>query len=193
MKICRQHQGVSPELTNCLSSGHVASHSEKINAVDLSPNGYYALTGGNDYAAYLWDTRTAQVIHRFNHGSRVTQVALDKQGRKAFTADSQKQAQIWDITTGELISNLQFTSRQQIFSAAQFNGDATLLATGSPSRKIAVWDVATGKLQQKWLVAAKKDSRPASAVVYDLTFKDSQLISTSSSGLVETWQISGKQ
>lgn len=168
-------------------------HSEKINAVDLSPNGYYALTGGNDYTAYLWDTRSAQVIHRFNHGSRVTQVTLDKQGRKAFTADSQKQAQIWDLASGNLISNLQFTSRQQIFSAAQFSPDANLLATGSPSRKIALWDVASGKLQQKWLVAAKKDSRPASAVVYDLAFKDSQLLSSSSNGLLETWQLSGKQ
>ena len=40
-------------------------HQEKVNVVDLSPNGHYAISGSNDYVAYFWDTRTGQVIHRF--------------------------------------------------------------------------------------------------------------------------------
>ena len=170
-------------------------HQEKINAVDMSPNGYYALTGSNDYAAFLWDTRTAQVIHRFNHPSRVTQVTLDPKGRYAFTADSQKQARIWDLQTGQMISNLQFTSRQQIFSAARFNADGRLLLTGSPTRKIALWDAKTGQQLQTWHVTPRKESRPQSAVVYDVAFKADghTIISESSSGLAETWQIEKKK
>ncbi|MBU2972729.1 hypothetical protein KO527_25685 [Pseudoalteromonas sp. C2R02] len=166
-------------------------HQEKINAVDLSPNGYFALTGSNDYAAYLWDTRTGQVIHRFNHPSRVTQVKLDPKGRYAFTADSKKQARIWDLQTGDMISNLQFLSRQQIFSAVRFSEDGNLLATGAPSRKLALWDVKTGEQLKKWQVSPRKGSRPKSAVVYDVAFtQDGQsLITESSSGLAETWTI----
>lgn len=166
-------------------------HTEKINAVDLSANGYYALTGGNDYTAYLWDTRSAQVVHRFTHPSRVTQVAFERLGRKAFTADSKKQASIWSIQTGELISQLQYTARQQVFSAVRFSPDAKLLATGSPSRKVTLWDSATGQQQQKWYVAPRKGSRPKSAVVYDVAFSDNgRLITESSNGLSETWQMS---
>lgn len=165
-------------------------HTEKINAVDLSPNGYYALTGGNDYSAYLWDTRSAQVVHRFNHPSRVTQVALDPQGRKAFTADSKKQASIWDLQTGNLITNLQYRARQKVFSTVRFNSDTSALLTGSPSRTIALWNTDTGKEIQKWQVAPRKGSRPKSAVVYDIAFSDNgQIISESSNGLSETWQI----
>ncbi|ATC92903.1 WD40 repeat domain-containing protein [Pseudoalteromonas tunicata] len=169
-------------------------HQEKINAVDLSPNGYYALTGSNDYTAFLWDTRTAQVIHRFNHPSRVTQVQLDPKGRFAFTADSQQQARVWDLQSGEMISNLQFTSRQQIFSTARFNRAGTLLLTGSPTRKIALWDIKTGKELQTWYVTPRKESRPQSAVVYDVAFHpdDKTIVSESSSGLAETWQIEYK-
>lgn len=58
-------------------------HQDKVNTVDLSPNGRYALSGSNDYVAYLWDTQSGQVIHRFNHPTRVTRVALDPQGRYA--------------------------------------------------------------------------------------------------------------
>ena len=165
-------------------------HTEKINAVDLSPNGYYALTGANDYTAYLWDTRSAQVVHRFNHPSRVTQVSLDREGRRAFTADSKKQASIWNLQTGEQISNLQFRARQKVFSAVRFSPDANQLLTGSPARTIALWDANSGKELQTWQVAPRKDSRPKSAVVYDIAFSDNgQIISESSNGLSETWQM----
>lgn len=166
-------------------------HQEKINAVDLSPNGLYALTGSNDYTAFLWNTNSAQVIYRMNHGSRVTQVALDTQGRKAFTADSKKQARVWDLRTGDVVTQLKYTSRQKIFSSARFNHDATLLVTGSPSRKLALWDALTGKSLQQWQVSPRKNSRPKSAVVYDAAFTtDGQhLVSESSNGLSERWQI----
>ena len=51
-------------------------HTEQVNTVDLSASGRYALTGGNDYSAYLWDTRSGQVLWRFNHGGRVVMARL---------------------------------------------------------------------------------------------------------------------
>ena len=176
-----------------LSSGRrleFLGHTERINSVAMSPNGRYALTGGNDYKAYLWDTQSAQIIYSFSHPSRVTKVALDPQGRFAFTADSQDLAQIWDIKTGQLISTLQFTARQQVFSAVRFSADGKYLATGAPSRKLALWDVQTGRELQQWQVSVKGDVRPASAVVHAVAFlNDKQLISESSSGIAEVWEI----
>lgn len=165
-------------------------HSERINSVAMSPNGRYALTGGNDYKAYLWDTKSAQIIHSFSHPSRVTKVALDPSGRYAFTADSKDLAQIWDIKTGERVSKLKFAARQQIFSAVRFSPDGRYLATGAPSRKLAIWDVQTGQELQQWQVSVKPNSRPASAVVHAVAFLSSnQLISESSSGMAEVWEI----
>lgn len=166
-------------------------HQEKINSVDMSANGRYALTGSNDYVAYLWDTQTGQVVHRFNHPSRVTKVALDPSRRYAFTADSQKQAQIWDLSNGKAVSRLRYAARQNVFSAVRFNHDATLLATGAPSRKLTLWQVKTGKKLQNWTVAPRKHSRPKGAVVHSVAFinQDTQLLTESSSGLAEVWDI----
>ena len=165
-------------------------HTERVNSVAMSPNGRYALTGGNDYKAYLWDTTSAQIIHSFSHPSRVTKVALDPQGRFAFTADSQDLAQIWDIQSGKLISSLKFTARQQVFSAVRFSADGRYLATGAPTRKLALWDVQSGQELQQWQVSVRPDSRPASAVVHDVAFMpDNKLISESSSGIAEVWEI----
>ncbi len=165
-------------------------HQEKINSVDISPNGFYALTGGNDYLAYLWDTRTGQVIHKFEHTSRVTKVSLDDQGRYAFTADSKRDARVWDLVTGNEVSNLQYMARQRIFTVAVFSDDGKYLLTGSPARRINRWDVNTGKELDEWRVSAREGSKPASAVVHSVGFmNESEIISESSSGLLEKWKI----
>lgn len=165
-------------------------HQEKINSVDISPNGFYALTGGNDYVAYLWDTRSGQVIHKFDHPSRVTKVVLDDEGRYAFTADSKRDARIWDLVTGKEVSNLRYSARQRIFTTAVFSNDGKYLLTGSPSRRMNRWDVQTGKELNEWRVTPREGSRPATAVVHDVGFfSATEIISTSSSGLLEKWKI----
>tara|TARA_Y100000296_G_scaffold13879_1_gene16242 strand:+ start:1379 stop:2371 length:993 start_codon:yes stop_codon:yes gene_type:complete len=164
-------------------------HTEKVNSIDISPNGKFALSGGNDYIAYLWSTETGQIIHTFTHPTRVTKVALDDSGRFAFTADSQSKSQIWDVQTGQPVSALQYASRQKMFTDVEFSKDGKYLLTGSPSRKIYVWDIVTGKEQQAIQVASRENLSPPTAVVYGVAFmSDGNIVSLSSSGLAEVWQ-----
>ena len=165
-------------------------HQEKINSIDMLPNGRVAISGSNDFVAYVWDTESGQVIYRFNHPSRVTKVALDPQGRYAFTADSKKAAHIWNLKTGKLISTLQYPNRQEIFSSVQFSPKGDYLLTGAPSRKVSLWQIGTGHRVKSWFVTPRKDIRPAGAVVYSVAFRDNNHILTeSSAGFNELWQI----
>jgi WD40 repeat protein len=164
-------------------------HTEKINAVDMLPNGRIAISGGNDYVAYVWDTQSGQVIYRFNHPSRVTMVALDAKGRFAFTADSQKSSNIWDLKTGKRISQLQYFNRHEVFSSVQFSDDGTKLLTGAPTRKVNIWSISTGERLDSWRVSPKENIRAAGAVVYSVAFRGkNQIITESSSGYAELWQ-----
>ncbi|MFC4653587.1 MULTISPECIES: WD40 repeat domain-containing protein [Rheinheimera] len=164
-------------------------HSENVNSVDLSANGRFALSGSNDHYAYFWDTNSAQIIYSFPHPNRVTKVVLDQQGRYAFTSGSEVTAFIWDLKTGKKISQLAL-SRAQIITAARFSPDGRFLVTGSPSRALALWDVHSGKKVQQWQVRAILNSRPASAVVHAVAFlSDQQIISESSSGIAEVWEV----
>jgi WD40 repeat protein len=161
-----------------------------INSVAMSPNGRYAITGGSDHVAYLWDTKTGQVIYKFRHANRVTQVALDDKGKFAFTADSQKQARVWDLSTGRAMSQLKYVNRQEVFSFARFSEDGRQLITGAPNQSLTLWDTNIGEKIQEWYVTPRKDTRPASAVVYSAAFieNETRLVSVSSAGLSEVWE-----
>ena len=165
-------------------------HKEKINSVDMMPNGRVAMSGGNDFIAYVWDTVSGQVIYQFNHPSRVSKVALDPNGRFAFSADSMKTAHIWDLKTGKLITTLQGTKRHEVFSSATFSSDGKTLVTGAASSKVSVWDIASGKRTASWHVTPKEAKRPTGAVVYSVAFSDNNtLLTESSSGYAERWKI----
>mgnify|MGYP006077281017 FL=1 len=165
-------------------------HSEKINSVDMLPNGRVAISGGNDFIAYVWDTDSGQVIYKFNHGSRVSKVALDVYGRFAFSADSMKGAHIWDLKTGKLITHLSGLKRQEIFSTIRFSKDGKTMLTGAASKKVSVWDVATGQRLSHWQVSPKASKRPTGVVVYSVAFGDNgNILTESSSGYAELWQM----
>lgn len=166
-------------------------HSERINAINISANGFYVLSGSNDKTAILWDTRSGQIVHQWEHKNRVTQVALHSQGDYAFTAGSTDNARIWKLPEGTEVSRLKFIDRQRIFSSARFSRDGSLLITGSPSRRINLWDSQTGESLRHWNVDLVDERNANSAVVLAVHFYDNENIvfSESSSGLAEWWQL----
>jgi len=164
------------------------AHREKVNSVAISANGQYALSGGNDYFAYLWDTRSGQIIYRFEHTSRISRVALQRHGKLALTADGTNDIFIWDLASGEKQAELAVRLRQQNLSSARFSEDGTRLVTGTPSRRVELWDSTTGKNLGRWEAAPLQDARPPSAVVYDVAITASgQVISGTSAGIAQAW------
>ncbi|PSW04835.1 WD40 repeat domain-containing protein [Photobacterium lipolyticum] len=164
------------------------AHREKVNSVAISANGQYALSGGNDYFAYLWDTRTGQIIYRFEHTSRISRVALQRHGKLALTADGTNDIFVWDLTSGKKQAELAVRLRQQNLSSARFSEDGTRLVTGTPSRRVELWDSTTGKNLGRWEAAPLQDARPPSAVVYDVAITASgQVISGTSAGIAQAW------
>lgn len=173
------------------SAGNAIHVNNAINSLAISPNGHYVLTGSSDQTAYLWDTKTGQVVFKFRHGARVVQVALDPKGRYAFTSDSKGRSTIWDLKTGNPKAQLRYINRQEIFTTARFSANGKYLVTGAPNRELSLWSVKTGEKIQNWYVTPKKDSRPANAVVYSAAFtnNDQQIVTESSAGLNEVWEI----
>ncbi|MEE4244889.1 MAG: hypothetical protein V2I33_05735 [Kangiellaceae bacterium] len=164
---------------------------ESIASVDISANGTWAFSGGNDHRAILWNTRSGEPRYIFEHDTRVTQVRLEAKGRLAFSSGTRGNAIIWDLERGAERTRLRLKSREYVISAAAFSSDATIIATGAPGRDISLWSTRSGvrvlqrqaKIRQQW--------KPSGAIVYALAFSsnDQFLISEASSGWGQKWSV----
>ena len=171
--------------------GHQTSEgSNRINSVDLSANGHYALSGSLDGQVLLWQTSDGRVLSQWRQEHSVTVVRLDSQGQLAFSSDAQGQGEVHQLPSGELLSKLQVPYRGQTFVSARLDAQHNRMLTGSTSRRLELWQLDNGQLLQEWQVGTHTKLRPASAMVYDAAFiADNKIYSVSSSGLGETWSL----
>ena len=162
---------------------------EAVASVDLSANGLWAFTGGADYRAILWNTKTGKPKRLFEHDTRVTKLALSYSGEKAFTAGTLGNAFVWDLTTGEQISALNLKSREYNITAARFSHNDQKLATGAPRRDISLWDISSGDRINQWRARTRDQGKPSGAIIYAVAFtQDDQFLYTeSSAGFGEKW------
>ncbi|MBV7300975.1 WD40 repeat domain-containing protein [Enterovibrio paralichthyis] len=164
------------------------AHKEKVNSVSLSPNGKFALSGGNDHNAYFWSTESGQILNEFPHEHRITRVELHRNGKYAFSADGDDSAIIWDLATGKPQSELRMFHRHSNFSSARFSDDGSKLVTGTPGRRVEYWDSETGSNIGRWLAEEQQNTRPPSAVVYDVAIDPTgRIISGTSAGIAQAW------
>ncbi len=159
--------------------------------VDLSANGLWAFTGGNDYRAILWNTKSGKPLRLFEHETRVTALKLSHDGNYGFSSGTKSNANIWDLRDGAKIAQLELKPREYVISAASFSHDSQWLATGAPGRDVSLWEVKSGKRLRQWRVATRKPGKPVGAIVYAVGFdqSDDYLFSESSAGIGEKWAI----
>lgn len=107
-----------------------------IKATILSSDGCFVLAGAADGNAYLWDTRTSQVIRILRgHLKSVTSVALSPCGRYALTGSKDRRAHVWDLSTGKLLKSIdhfrswQWDSIDHTVQAVAFSPDGKQLVT----------------------------------------------------------------
>ncbi len=172
-------------------TGHRA---EAVASVDLSANGLWAFTGGADYRAILWNTKTGKPKRLFEHKTRVTKLRLSASGKQAFTAGTLGNAHIWDLTTGKKIASLDLKQREYIIVSASFSHDDQHLATGAPGKQVRVWSVKTGELIVDRRARVRNQWKPSGAIIYAVAFTpdDRFLYTESSAGYGEKWDLSNK-
>lgn len=169
-------------------TGHRA---EAVASVDLSANGVWAFTGGNDYRAVLWNSKTGKPQHLFEHKTRVTKVKLGLKGKQAFTSGTLGNATIWNLQSGAKISELSLKPREYVISAAAFSPSGKWLVTGAPGKDISLWSVASGERVQQWQVRTRKQGKVSGAIVYAVAFSQDErfILSESSAGYGEKWAL----
>jgi WD40 repeat protein len=130
-------------------------------AVAFDSDVKYLAVGAIDGTVQLFDAKSGAVVGRpldvgqgavwqlaFSPDARLLAIAVDRNGAGGFNLQRrQGEVQLWDVDTSSRVGRIR-PGAGSVLSMA-FNGDGTLLATGSYKGRLDLWDVATQKQHRK--------------------------------------------
>jgi len=131
-----------------------AEHTGSVYAVAYSPDGNYAVSGGTDKVARLWDIQTGKTIQIFKgHYEAITSVAFSADGKYVLTGSSDTTARLWDIKTGQtvrvfgrrIVPVFTLGSYSAINSVA-ISTDGNYVVTSGRDTQVRLWDVKTAQI-----------------------------------------------
>ena len=121
-----------------------AQHTSESGHIEFSPDGKYLISLGRDRAIRIRDIETgAHVKTLTSAGGYTKTMALSSEGDAiGISIMPDKAVKLWDAETTTL-----FPHETRVM-AVEVSDDETLLATGGKDKKIRLWNLKTGELQQ---------------------------------------------
>jgi WD40 repeat protein len=110
-----------------------------VNSLDLSSDGYRAISGSNDKTR-IWDIKSGECLHVLHgHENAVISVVLSADGQRAVSG-SYDSIRIWDVSSGACLRILHGTDGRLSLSN---DGSKIMSRVGD---NILIWDIESGEL-----------------------------------------------
>lgn len=119
-------------------------HSATVNAVCITPDRRYGLSGSNDGKLILWDlvqTNLARVFHP-GHVKPITSVSVTRDGRYALTGSGDHTLKLWDVARGDCVRTFEGHGGPVLSSCLSHDGRYAL--SGSLDKTMRLWKVDSG-------------------------------------------------
>ncbi|MBD2447175.1 serine/threonine protein kinase [Nostoc sp. FACHB-152] len=115
-------------------------HSQKVNAIAISPNGKILVSGSDDKTIKVWNLTTGKIIRKLEgHSDSVQALAISPNGKILVSGSDDNTIKVWNLATGKLIRTLighKFWVRSLAISS-----DGRNLASGSFDKTIKLWNL----------------------------------------------------
>src|SRR5271166_4091467 len=119
-------------------------HTSSVNAVAVTPDGRYVVSGSDDGKLRVWDLATGETKTTLQgHTSWVTAMAVTPDGRQVVSGSEDKTLRVWDLTTGESKTTLQ--GHTGSVNAVAVTPDGRQVVSGASDNTLRVWDLAKGE------------------------------------------------
>lgn len=122
----------------------LAGHTDKVEAIDFSPDGQSLVSASRDKCVKLWDVACGQVRHTLQgHTDRVLSCAFSPTGRLVASGGADRTVRLWDAQQGTALYTLQ--GHQNTVRSVIFSRDGQLLISSSYDHTLRFWDTQTGQ------------------------------------------------
>ena len=120
-------------------------HDNWVNAIAITPNGKFIISGSNDLTIRIWDLKTGDLIKTIEgHENWVSSVSLTPNGKFIVSGAFDHTIRIWELETGRLVNTLKGHKSWINTVAVTPNGE--FIISGSNDNSICIWDFETGSL-----------------------------------------------
>jgi WD40 repeat protein/uncharacterized caspase-like protein len=162
-------------------------HTQRINAVNYSPDGQILASASDDNTVMLWRKDGTLLSTLEGHTERVTSLAFSPDGQYLASASADRTVKIWqlnreDLSQTQLIQTL--SGHQDWVSCVAFSPDGQYLASASRDRSVKLWRLDGS------LVSTITDSGWINAISFSADGK--LLASGGEDNLVKLWRINGQ-
>jgi WD40 repeat protein len=168
----------------------LAPNSAHINAVAVSPDNRYIVTGGDDGIARFWDIDRGIMLRYLEHSQGIYTITISPNGRhmlcgskKAPASDAPGMVWIWDFELGVELKALE--GHKGNVTALAMTADSRYILSGGQDGIVHLWDLETGTLL-KTMTGHK-----TSIVMIHVTADGQHVITGSTDGTIRAWLLRG--
>jgi WD domain, G-beta repeat len=164
---------------------HTFAHPLDVNAVAVSRDGKWMLTGCDDKHMRLWDLTTNQEVKKFTpHTNFCYACAFAPNGQLAASGSADRRAMVFDLATGKMVREVEQSNA--VFVVAFSPDSKHLFTCGDTSAHM--WDIATGKEEKKF------ESQTGYVNSMALTPDGKRLVTGGEDKIVRVWDVAtGKE
>ncbi len=129
--------------------GPLAAHIGTVRSVDLSADGKFIATGGDDKLVKIWSMPDGKRVHTLKgHGQRITAVALSPSGEFLISAANERVTLIWQIPQEDTKSKPTSVRKYLRSSSVAVADDESYALAGLTSGQIKILDLPGGKVRK---------------------------------------------
>ena len=165
----------------------LVEHTGPVYAAAFSPDGRFALTGGEDQAVCLWDMNAVRRVRRLTgHNDTVLALAFAPDSRHALSTGRDRNVILWDVETGQAIQRLRGISAEVL--AVAFSPDGRSILTGGQDTTLALWERSSQKLIRRLGgLVRNRHQGPITSVCF--TADSQRALSGSGDGTIRLWNV----
>lgn len=124
--------------------GTLTGHAAATKNVSLSPDGQWAVSGGDDKTVRLWDANSTREVKLFQgHLHFVSAVAISPDGQWVVSGSWDKTIRLWDLASGRCVRLL--IGHSGLVNSVRMSRDSRWILSGGWDGTVRLWEAATGR------------------------------------------------